>query len=473
MRISALCCALLLLVSWAKADDDPTKKSFVATAVPDRIALTWKGDPATSQSVTWRTNVETTEGFAEIAVAGPGPDFVKVARKVEATNSELETNLGKARYHSVTFEDLEPNTLYAYRVGHAEAMSEWFQFRTTKSEAAAVQFVYLGDAQNNLKSLWSRLIRQAHSDAPKATFMLHAGDLVNRGDADHEWGEWFYSLGWISGSIPQIAVPGNHEYSRVDENSPRELTRHWRPQFELPENGPMGLEESVYYIDVQGVRLIGMDSNGEHEMQAAWLEAILAENPCRWTIVTHHHPIHSTSRGRDNEHLRRAWQPIYDKYGVDLVLQGHDHSYGRSAPRTLTPSQEETQQTAAKTEGATQPLADGGAAEGAAEGVQNVASGVRGRTPKGTVYVVSVSGPKMYHLKAYDDGEQNPFERRAANTQLYQVINIDGDELRFEARTATGSLYDAFTLRKQKEGPNEFISQIPENTSERLVMPEK
>lgn len=446
MRILSFCCALLVTVSLAKADDDPTKKSFVATAVPDRIALTWKGDPATTQSVTWRTNAETTEGFAEIAVAGPSPDFVKEAHKVEATNSELETNLGKARFHSVTFEDLKPNTLYAYRVGHDEAMSEWFQFRTTASETAPLQFVYVGDAQNNLKSLWSRLIRQAHSDAPKATFMLHAGDLVNRGDADHEWGEWFYSLGWMSGSIPQIAVPGNHEYSRRDGSSSRGLTKHWRAQFEFPENGPMGLEESVYYVDVQGVRIIGLDSNGEHEMQAAWLDSILAENPCRWTIVTHHHPIHSTSRGRDNEHLRRAWQPIYDKYGVDLVLQGHDHSYGRSAPRTMTASD-------------------------AAEEVQNVASGVRGRTPKGTVYVVSVSGPKLYELTEYADGEENPFERRAANTQLYQVINIDGDELRFEARTATGALYDAFTLRKQKDRSNEFVSQIPEDTPERLEAP--
>ncbi len=276
MRILSFCCALLVTVSLAKADDDPTRKSFVATAVPDRIALTWKGAPATTQSVTWRTNAETTEGIAEIAVAGPSPDFAKEAHKVEATNSELETNLGKARFHSVTFEDLKPNTLYAYRVGHDEAISEWFQFRTTASETAPLQFVYVGDAPNNLKSLWSRLIRQAHSDAPKATFMLHAGDLVNRGDADHEWGEWFYSLGWMSGSIPQIAVPGNHEYSRRDGSSSRGLTKHWRAQFEFPENGPMGLEESVYYVDVQGVRIIGLDSNGEHEMQAAWLDSILA-----------------------------------------------------------------------------------------------------------------------------------------------------------------------------------------------------
>ena len=160
----------------------------------------------------------------------------------------------------------------------------------------------------------------------------HVFKLVNRGNADSEWGEWFYGLGWMSGGVPSIAVPGNHEYSSLNKDDKRGLTKHWRPQFELPENGPMGLEESVFYVDVQGLRIVGLNSNEEQEMQAAWLEEILQNNPNRWTIVTHHHPIHSTSRGRDNEHLRRLWQPLYDKYKVDLVLQGHDHSYGRSGP---------------------------------------------------------------------------------------------------------------------------------------------
>src|SRR5690606_31850231 len=124
------------------------------------------------------------------------------------------TNLGNAHYHSATFTGLKPNTLYAYRVGDGEKLwSEWFQFRTASDTPAPVQFIYVGDAQTNLKSLWSRVIRQAYSDAPKATFLLHAGDLVNRGDADAEWGEWFYSLGWMSGSVPNIAVPGKHEDS--------------------------------------------------------------------------------------------------------------------------------------------------------------------------------------------------------------------------------------------------------------------
>ena len=79
----------------------------------------------------------------------------------------------------------------------------------------------------------------------------------------------------------------------------------------------------------------------------------------------------------------------------------------------------------------------------------------------GTVYVVSVSGPKQYGRNDF------AFARRAEDTQLYQIISIDGDELRYQARTATGTLYDAFTLRKQANKANALINQIPDTPENR------
>ncbi len=291
--------------------------------------------------------------------------------------------------------------------------------------------------------------------APNSQFFLHAGDLCNRGIADDEWGEWFYSLGWTSGSVPQIAIPGNHEYPKGDDGK-RSLTAHWKPQFELPKNGPMGFEETVFYLDVQGVRIIGLNSNEDPEIQAEWLDDVLSKNPNRWAIVAHHHPIYSTSKDRDNAHLRRIWQPIYDKHHVDLVLQGHDHSYGRSRPIRIAGDGEQGSEEGDTALAGEQNLTI----------AQNVPSGVRGRTPGGTIYVVSVSGPKMYTLKKYPKDE-DPFVRRAADTQLYQIITIDGDELRYEARTAVGDLYDAFTLRKKPDAPNEFVDLTPSSVEER------
>jgi hypothetical protein len=88
---------------------------------------------------------------------------------------------------------------------------------------------------------------------------------------------------------------------------------------------------------------------------------------------------------------------------------------------------------------------------------ENVPTGVTGRSKEaGTVYVVSVSGPKMYDL------ERRPFMKRAAeDTQLYQIIRVDGDQLHYEARTATGRLYDGFTLIKRDGRPNQLIEKVP------------
>lgn len=84
----------------------------------------------------------------------------------------------------------------------------------------------------------------------------------------------------------------------------------------------------------------------------------------------------------------------------------------------------------------------------------NVATGVNRFDPTaGTVYVVSVSGPKQY-----DVSDDHPLmERFGEDTQLFQVVEIDGDELRFESRTAIGGLYDGFTLRKRAGRANEMI----------------
>jgi uncharacterized tellurite resistance protein B-like protein len=63
----------------------------------------------------------------------------------------------------------------------------------------------------------------------------------------------------------------------------------------------------------------------------------------------------------------------------------------------------------------------------------------------------------------YDLGKRPFMKRGAEDTQLFQVIEVDGNEMRYEARTARGVLYDAFTLKKQAAGKaNLLIEQIPD-----------
>jgi predicted phosphodiesterase len=409
-----------------------TPPVFIAhppSPIPDRIILTWADSPTTTQSVTWRTDATTLVGYGQIAVASADPNFVKKAETVMGKTTLLVTDQGSANYHSVSFVGLKPSTKYAYRVGDGVHWSEWNHFRTASEKPEPFTFLYFGDAQNDIKSLWSRVIREAYSEASKARFIVHAGDLVNNANRDAQWGEWHEAAGWVNAMVPSVPTPGNHEYEKAGEKGKERsyLSRHWRPQFTLPENGLASLEETCYYFDFQGVRIISLNSNEFQKEQAVWLESVLSNNPNRWTILTFHHPIFSSAKGRDNASLRSLWKPLFDKYRVDLVLQGHDHTYARS----------------------------------------NMRVGMNARDVEtGTIYVVSVSGPKMYNV------EKQAWMRRAAeDTQLYQVISIDGDRLRFEARTATGMVYDAFDLRKQTDAPNRLIERVPRGVRENLRVP--
>jgi acid phosphatase type 7 len=137
--------------------------------------------------------------------------------------------------------------------------------------------------------------------------------------------------------------------------------------------------------------------------QKMWLDSVLTVNEKEWVILTTHLPFYSPKESRDNKHLRENFQPILEKHGVDMVLTGHDHSYGRG-----------------------------------------VVSDYEVDDPS-IVYVVSVSGPKFYEA-----GDKEWMQRKGSNLQLFQEITIDGRELHYKAYTAEGILYDHFLLKKKK-----------------------
>ncbi|WPP50447.1 purple acid phosphatase family protein [Catalinimonas niigatensis] len=401
-------------------------KLLFPSATPDRIILNLTADPLTSVAVNWRTDTTKSSSFVEVAEATHGPQFIANVRSIKATTEQLEVAVPDeptvtAHYHAAVMDQLETGKKYVYRVGEGEQWSEWFQFDMPDPENQSLSLLYFGDAQTNVKSLWSRVIREAYKTMPKIDFMLHAGDLINRHNRDIEWGEWFHAGSYIHATVPSVMTPGNHEYKDVV------LSPQWRPQFNLPANGPKGLEETCYQINYPNLKLISLDAEqideSEHyrEQQLQWLDSVLTNDPRKWTAITLHYPFYSTNPKRDNPELRKYFKPIVDKHKVDIVLQGHDHAYGRGMISNLSTG-------------------------------KNVVAG-----SSGTMYVVSVSGPKMYEVS--DDPWM---ERRAGNTQLFQIISIEGDELHYQAFTATGELYDAFTLKKQEGKPNALINKIPD-----------
>jgi 3',5'-cyclic AMP phosphodiesterase CpdA len=410
---AALCVfSSLAVLAWQQTDD-------VARALPERVCLTWTSDTRTTQTVTWRTLATGAPPTVQVQEAAPGPLTAASAREVTGTTAP--TTIGERRweYHSATMTGLKPATLYAYRVGDGKTWSEWFQFRTAAAKAEPFSFLYFGDAQNDIRSAWSRVIRQAYASAPQARFMVFAGDLVNRGSSDDDWGQLFGGGGWIFGQVPVVPAPGNHEHDgpKATPDGPSTLAPMWNLQFALPGNGAPGAGGESYFVDYQDVRIVSLNSMRSHADQARWLDRVLAEKPGLWSIVVFHHPVYSGAKGRDNKEVRDNWEPVLKRRQVDLVLQGHDHVYGRS----------------------------GGAAA--------------------PVFVVSVSGPKMYEL-----GDRTWAKRAASKTQFYNVITVAGSRLQFEARTAVGEVYDAFELVKHGNGGAQLVERIPKGVPERLEL---
>lgn len=396
----------------------------IASRDPDRIFLTFYGDSATSRAVTWRTDTRVTEAEVQLALSTASPKFDKYARIFPAKTETIdlqqyaENKQGKVNYHSAILDSLDPDTLYAYRVGDGnDVWSEWIQFRTAKTAYAPFSFVYFGDAQNSILSHWSRVIRMAYQKAPHAMFAIHAGDLINRAHKDLEWAQWFKAGGWIHAQWTGVPVLGNHEFGSIAKGSNKTVSLHWRPQFTLPVETslPEDLHETVYAFDYQQVRVIVLNSIINPEAQTKYLAEKLKEPGAKWKIVTCHYSIFSPAKGRDFPYARQEWKPLLDRYGVDLVLQGHDHTYARGQVPVRT--------------------FDGGDDKGLQ-----------------TLYVTSVSGAKMYEtspsqLESYAVDGYYPI-KTAEQKQFFQVIDIKDSKLTYRAFTADGKKYDQAVITK-------------------------
>jgi predicted phosphodiesterase len=390
---------------------------------PDRIILTFLGDPATSRAVTWRTDSTIKNGFSQIAEATVNSNFAENTVRYKAITEPFDLGLYKGNnslkvnYHSVVFQQLKPNKIYAYRVGDGtNYWSEWIQFKTAKKEYAPTKFVYFGDAQNDVLSHWSRVIRMAYQTAPDASFVIHAGDLINSAHSDYEWAQWYKAGGFIHSQWTAIPVVGNHEFRSLIKGDERKLSIQWKPQFTLPVEKELDnkLHETVYTVDYQDIRIIVLNSNGIFEKQTKYIEQQLKTSSAKWNIVTCHHSVFSPAVGRDFKYARKKWKPLFDKYNVDLVLNGHDHTYARGhVPKISTTNETEN---------------------------------------LGTIYVTSVSGPKQYdldkkHIETYSK-EGYQLDKSAEQTQFFQVITVDEDKLIYVAYTALGEEYDRAVITK-------------------------
>ncbi|MGW5050354.1 fibronectin type III domain-containing protein [Actinokineospora sp. NPDC004072] len=431
-----------------------------------RVILTPTQTPFDSQSFTWRS---TDHGGGVVQLRAAGGEVVQIAATAVDTSS---LNGVDYTHYSATATGLSADTAYEYRVGSGDQWSKWRSFRSAAKGAKPFEFIYYGDAQIGLDSTWPAVVAAANAKAPNSAGSVHAGDLIDTSN-QVQWTSWFNGMGESAATTQVLAAPGNHEYTGDG------ALRNWKMNFEYPANHPslatIGAladrakgdsdaakqtaayfahwenvaKETVYFSDFQGVRFITLNATQNTgylrppslpscavdcpapgplwvEFQAAWLDKVLAENPGKWSVVTFHQPVYSTSTGRDEPVLRSNWVPVFQKRNIDLVLMGHDHTYARgynNSNATDTP------------------------------GVTN-----------GPVYAVSNSGAKHYTLAPANDNvwTRNGATqvRRGQGVTTYQVISVNGDTVTYRSYVAekkadspepekVGDLFDSFTITKR------------------------
>lgn len=155
----------------------------------------------------------------------------------------------------------------------------------------------------------------------RADALVTTGDNVYpAGEPDEFARAWRRPYGWVAAAgLRVVASLGNHDVGRAGGR---------------PVMGLLGMPARWYATRVGNADLFVLDGNDPtNPKQLAWLRSALAGSQARWQIAVFHQPAYSCSRHDSTPTIVRNWVPVFEAYGVDLVLNGHDHNYQRFASR--------------------------------------------------------------------------------------------------------------------------------------------
>lgn len=387
---------------------------------------------ARSARVLWRTD---TPSVGRLTYRPPGGADRVVVEEAATTRHEVELT------------GLSPGTVYRYGVFAGDlvlASGDEFQFRTAPAPGAG-QFraVVIGDSGAtsvggiDQQSRITALLEELTPD-----LFLHTGDLVYDSTIDEVV---FQEYCRLVSRICFYPARGNHSHIGVEEwfsyFSPPEAQLAF-PPCELPksvcdEDPPLPPEippwrtATFYSFDWGPAHFAVLDSNSDYvecSLQMKWLCADLAaarERDTPWIIIYLHHTVYTGGLyGAFPNAGRRLIPPIADRFGIDLVLTGHDHNYQRSYPLR------------------------GGATVDAWQDPDY-------RLPRGTIYIVTGGGGAVTYPELRDNGG-NPVEDRrlfAVFHQEHHAVELEITPTRLKARALTPGreLLDEFVIAKDVE----------------------
>lgn len=362
----------------------------------------------------------------------------------------------------VTITDLKENTSYKYQYYVNGAWSESYDYKTQSTDSFSV--MYVGDPQigastnqlgNQTKEYyamndsynWYHTLNNAVKANPNLSFILSAGDQINQtgvgSDAEKlqqqiEYAGFLHSS--VLRSLPIATTIGNHDSKSVN------YSNHFNyPNKQSSDDNTTGKTAAGtdYYFTYGNTLFISIDTNNYN---VATHENVIKEatekNPSvTWKIVMFHQDIYGSGYDHsdsDGMVLRTQLTPVIDKYDIDAVLQGHDHTYSRTYQLSSDGKDHSTYTKAPSESDAFSKYLSDNLCYSLKSGSKNVNKVV---DPEGTVYFEanSATGSKFYQLIGT---QQDYIAARCQSWRpTYSVIDIT-------ETTLTVSTYDAATNGK-------------------------
>jgi len=288
---------------------------------PHAVHTSWTFETASSIAAIWETDSGTHATF--LAYGDTPTKLDHFVQGVTFTNPPQDFE--KLPYPLLAHEahacGLLPSHTYYFAVGGDGWYGNVYSVTTAPAVGADTpfRFAVVGDS-NGFPSLFAELVPKVDSFAP--AWELFTGDMVHDGTVQTEWEWWFAAGGSFLARVPTMTAHGNHE----------EMATGYFALFALP-----GVEE-IYSFDYGNAHVVVLNDSprpGEEltGRQAAFLEEDLAAVTARpvppvWLLTSHHRPMYSSDPEEgSNLTVRSAWQPIQDKYKVDVDFNGHSHHY--------------------------------------------------------------------------------------------------------------------------------------------------
>ncbi|HLG58696.1 MAG TPA: metallophosphoesterase [Vicinamibacterales bacterium] len=191
---------------------------------------------------------------------------------------------------------------------------------TAPREQGSVRLAIIGDSGTGTQSQYDvgTQMAMARTVFP-FDFVVMLGDNIYGSERPQDFANKFEKpyRALLDAKLPFYASLGNHD----------DPTQRYYKPFNM--NG-----ERFYTFTKGDARFFALDSNYMDQPQLKWLEDQLSASTSRWKVAYFHHPLYSSGgqHGSDTD-LRASLEPLFMKYGVDLVLAGHEHFYERLKPQ--------------------------------------------------------------------------------------------------------------------------------------------